>query len=131
MSNMDKVNQIKEEITQNGNLYKRKDVLKVAEKVGLEYRETCNNFLRRDMMSGTRGVYDITKYTALVAKVKKTKTVKAKGKNVADAVTKKIAEPTISLDNEASADAELTDVIDIDVDGQFSDESELIEDLAD
>jgi hypothetical protein len=115
------------EISANGNLYKRKEVLAAAEKVGLEYRTTCNHFLRREMMAGTRGVYDITLYAEPAVKVKKTKT-----KKVAKVVADKIAEPVDSVDSLVDdQDVELTDVLDVDLDGEFADETEMLEELID
>ena len=77
---MDKIKKILEDISANGNMYKRKDVLALAEEIGLEYRETCKHFLRPEMSSGVRGVYDISLYDSTGSKTKVTKVKKsAKG----------------------------------------------------
>lgn len=70
---IDKITQIMSQIVADGNLYRRKDVLYQAKKVGLDYRTTCRRFLRPEMRTSTRGVYNITLYVDPKTKTKSKK----------------------------------------------------------
>lgn len=108
-------------------IIKRGVILKAAKAAGLEYRATCNAFLRKEMMAGTRGSYDLSIEPEV--KTKKTKTALPK---VARAMAKKIKEPMpVDVEDviDDDQDVELTDTLDIDMDSEFADESEMLEEV--